>query len=209
MSSPGPTHPSDPRVEDVLRLARERFLADERVDMQVLAAELGIGRATLYRWVEGREELLDRVLGELAVQFFDASRAQVTTGDPDEALAETVRILVTTTSQLPAVRGFAAREPQLALRLVVGRRRAVRRRLIACFQQMTDDLAAGEAGGLAGFSEAIVTVGLALVWPSLAVGDEPSGEEVAAIVRSLLVGARAGQLSATRGPEPGDRSSLL
>ncbi len=198
MSSPSQTGTPDSRVEDVLRLARETFLADERVDMQVLAAELGIGRATLYRWVEGREELLDHVLGDLAVQFFEASRAQVTTPDPDEALAETVRILVTTTSQLPAVRGFAAREPQLALRLVVGRRRAVRRRLIACFEQMTDALAGGEGGGLAGFSEAIVTVGLALVWPSLAVGDEPSGEEVAAIVRSLLVGARAGQLSSTR-----------
>ena len=185
---------SQPEIGDVLRLARETFLADERVDMQVLAGRLGIGRATLYRWVQGREELLDRVLGDLAVEFFEASRAQVVTDDPDEALAETVRILVTTTSQLPAFRGFARREPQLALRLVVGRGHLVRRRLIECFRELIDALSVGQADGLTGFTEATVTVGLALVWPSLAVGDEPSGEEVAAIVRSLLAGARAGWL---------------
>ncbi len=185
---------SQPELGDVLRLARETFLADERVDMQVLAGRLGIGRATLYRWVEGREELLDRVLGDLAVEFFEASRGQVVTADPDEALADTVRILVTTTSQLPAIRGFARREPQLALRLVVGRGHLVRRRLIECFQEMIDALAVGRVDRLTGFTEATVTVGLALVWPSLAVGDEPSGDEVAAIVRSLLAGARAGQL---------------
>ena len=50
---------------DAVRLARVTFERNERVDMNTLASELGIGRATLYRWVDTREDLLDRVLGEL------------------------------------------------------------------------------------------------------------------------------------------------
>src|ERR1700754_4075066 len=36
---------------DAFRLAREKFLAGERIDMSALAVELGVNRGTLYRWV--------------------------------------------------------------------------------------------------------------------------------------------------------------
>lgn len=38
--------------------AREIFRAGQRLDMVSLAADLGVGRATLYRWTGDRERLL-------------------------------------------------------------------------------------------------------------------------------------------------------
>jgi len=182
-------------AQDALDLARTTFLADERVDMQTLAAELGIARATLHRWVQTRENLLDRVLGDLAGEFFQASRAQAH-GRPDEVIADVIRILVTTTARFQPIRGFVQREPELALRLLVGERSSVRRGLLEELEQLIAEILPDEAEQLRGYAEAMVPVGLALAWPTLVAGDEPSGERIATVSRALLAAARAGQLPA-------------
>jgi AcrR family transcriptional regulator len=198
MSEPETTTP--PRTvfrrataQDALDLARTTFLADERVDMQTLAAELGIARATLHRWVQTRENLLDRVLGDLASEFFELSRTQAH-GRPDEVIAEVIRILVTNTARFQPIRGFVQREPELALRLLVGEGSSVRRRLLDELQGLMTAILPDEAEQLRGYAEAMVPVGLALVWPTLVAGDEPSGERIATMSRALLAGARAGEL---------------
>src|SRR4051794_15411307 len=48
--------------EDVLAAALEWFVACKRIDVQALAGELGVGRATIYRWFGSREGLLGEVL---------------------------------------------------------------------------------------------------------------------------------------------------
>jgi AcrR family transcriptional regulator len=184
-----------PTPRDAFDLARTTFLANERVDMQTLAAELGIARATLHRWVQTRENLLDHVLGELAAEFFESSRAQAT-GNPDDVIAETARIIVAATAQFDPVRGFVEREPELALRLLLGERFSVRRNLLGGMQHLIAEVLPEEAEELRGFAEIVVQVGLALAWPTLVAGDEPSGEQIARVARALLAGARAGELPA-------------
>jgi len=181
--------------EDAFDLARKTFLADERVDMQILASQLGIARATLHRWVQTRENLLDNVLAELTTEFFDLSRAQAN-GKPDDVIAKTITIIVNTTARFEPVRGFVRREPELALRLLVGERFAVRRRLLASIQGLLVEVLPDEADKLRGFAETVVQVGVALSWPALVAGDEPSGERTAKICRALLTAARAGALPA-------------
>jgi len=182
-------------AQDALDLARTTFLADERVDMQTLAAELGIARATLHRWVQTRENLLDRVLGDLAREFFELSRTSVH-GQPDEVIAEVIKAIVTNTAGFQPIRGFVQREPELALRLLVGERSSVRRGLLEELQQLIVEILPDEAEQLRGYAEAMVPVGLALAWPTLVAGDEPSGERIATVSRALLAAARAGQLPA-------------
>ncbi len=63
-----------PTREDAINLARARFISGERVEMQVLAAELDIGRTTLYRWVGEREQLLEEVFAGLVDEWFAAGR---------------------------------------------------------------------------------------------------------------------------------------
>ena len=47
---------------DVLRVASDQYLAGERVDLTIIAAELGLSRATIYRWFGSREALLGEVI---------------------------------------------------------------------------------------------------------------------------------------------------
>jgi AcrR family transcriptional regulator len=47
---------------DAFRVATQLYLAGEKIDMLHLAEKLGIGRATLYRWVGDRDKLLTEVI---------------------------------------------------------------------------------------------------------------------------------------------------
>lgn len=55
-----------PTALEAFAIARRTFLRGERIEMNALAAELGINRVTLYRWVGSREELLVEILWSLA-----------------------------------------------------------------------------------------------------------------------------------------------
>src|SRR5215207_5843301 len=76
-----------PTRADALALARKQFLAGERVDMQILAARLNVGRTTLYRWVGDREQLLGEMLCELANELLARTAAQATGTGLDRFLA--------------------------------------------------------------------------------------------------------------------------
>jgi len=54
-----------PTALDAFRHARRTFLDGDRVDMQALARTLNVDRATLYRWVGSREQLLTEILWSL------------------------------------------------------------------------------------------------------------------------------------------------
>ena len=177
---------------DAVAVAREIFLTDQRVDMNALAGRLGVSRATLHRWVHTREHLLDEVLGHLAGEFLEDGIAHARE-HPDDAVAALAHAIVSATSGSRPLRGFVAREPELALRLLLGDG-AVRRRAIAGVQALVKEAFPDEADDLAGFSEAVVDVTLALEWATLAAGHEPSADRIAQITRALLAGARAGEL---------------
>jgi AcrR family transcriptional regulator len=57
--------------------ARAAYLRGDSLDMSALAAELGVGRATLYRWVGNREDLLGAVLAEATERTFRAAIREV------------------------------------------------------------------------------------------------------------------------------------
>jgi AcrR family transcriptional regulator len=55
--------------------ARRMYLQGRRLDMQALAAELGVSRATLYRWTGDRDQLLSDVLWTLSNDIFEQAKA--------------------------------------------------------------------------------------------------------------------------------------
>ena len=61
-----------PTAEDALALARDQFLAGERVEMGALAEQLGINRTTLYRWVGEREQLMGTLFSALIDEWLAA-----------------------------------------------------------------------------------------------------------------------------------------
>ena len=63
--------------EQVLDVARREFGEGRRVDVRAIAAELGLARATLYRWFGSRDGLLGEMIARDAEQYFRRVRARV------------------------------------------------------------------------------------------------------------------------------------
>lgn len=61
-STRSPGRPASATKEEVVELARRAFLAGERVDVQSIAAALGLSRASVYRWFGSRDGLLGAVM---------------------------------------------------------------------------------------------------------------------------------------------------
>ncbi|MBF6133358.1 TetR family transcriptional regulator [Nocardia otitidiscaviarum] len=59
-----PGRPASATKAEVVELARRAFLAGERVDVQAVAAELGLSRASIYRWFGSRDGLMGAVLAD-------------------------------------------------------------------------------------------------------------------------------------------------
>ncbi|KAA8882891.1 TetR/AcrR family transcriptional regulator [Nocardia colli] len=76
-----PGRPASATREEVVDLARQAFLAGERVDIQAIAAQLGLSRASVYRWFGSREGVLGTVLaGEFAALLTRADAKRRSTG---------------------------------------------------------------------------------------------------------------------------------
>ena len=100
---------------DVLDAARRRYVEGERVDMRAIAAELGVGRATLYRWFGSRHELLGEVIARETEGYFAHVRAKVG-GRGAPALLETFDRINRGFVRATGLRRFVEQEREAALR---------------------------------------------------------------------------------------------
>jgi AcrR family transcriptional regulator len=173
---------------DAVDLALETFVSDTRVDMQILAAELDVSPATLYRWFGSRGQLLDRVLERLAERFSAAARVGAQ-GDGDERVCDYARRLMTAAAEFEPARSFVSREPQLALRLLLGREGAIHRVIAEEMSEViAEDHPPQRARPLEKQVHVIVQVATALVWATFAIGDEPQIDSAVEIIRMILAG---------------------
>lgn len=102
--------------EDVLEAARRTFAANQRVDVRELAAELGIGRVTVYRWYGSREGLLAELMLDGLHADFDAGSRTTGPRGATRVLHVFEHLMRAFTSAGP-MRHFAAQEPALARKL--------------------------------------------------------------------------------------------
>src|SRR5688572_15499605 len=61
---------------EAFQLARHKWLAGERIDIGALARELGVGRATMFRWVGSRELLLGEIIWSMQAPIMEKARAE-------------------------------------------------------------------------------------------------------------------------------------
>jgi AcrR family transcriptional regulator len=103
--------------EDVLEAASYRYLRGRRVDVQAIAAELGLGRTTIYRWFGSREGLIGEVLVRAADPLLDEARAQAK-GRGAALLLDTFDRINRELVAAPALRQFVEQERDVALRIM-------------------------------------------------------------------------------------------
>jgi AcrR family transcriptional regulator len=134
-----------PTPLDAFKLARRRFLAAERVDMSALAAELGINRVTLYRWVGSREQLLVEIVWSLGDRTLELVAGEVHATGADRIVQVVTRFLELVISNAGMQR-WLAEEGELAMRLLTLHDAGFQPRLIDAIERLLREEA--EAGRL-------------------------------------------------------------
>jgi AcrR family transcriptional regulator len=101
---------------DALEAASAHYLRGEPIDMSALAAELGVGRATLYRWVGSREQLLGAVLAEMTERTYRTAVRGVRGEGPQRIITVLDRFMRAVVNAVP-LKAFTERETRLFVRL--------------------------------------------------------------------------------------------
>jgi AcrR family transcriptional regulator len=135
-AAPGrPGRPAAATREAALALAAEHFLAAERIDIQAIALQLGLARATMHRWFQTREALLGELLATLAEGRLAAIREQ-TPAQGARALLETADRFNRELAATPGMRFFLAQEQERALRILTSSAGIVQPRVVAAIERM-------------------------------------------------------------------------
>jgi AcrR family transcriptional regulator len=129
--------------DEVLAAATDQYLRGTRIDVQAIAAELGLGRATIYRWFGSREELIGEVLVRTAEPLLDDARAKAR-GRGGTALLDTFDRFNRSLAAAPALRRFVETEREAALRIITNGAGIVQTRIVAVITEtIEDEIAAG------------------------------------------------------------------
>jgi len=123
--------------DDVLAAAMHRYLRGQRVDVQAIAAELGLGRATIYRWFGSREELIGEVLAGAADPLLDAARAGAR-GRGGRALLDTFDRFNRSLADAPALRHFVEQERDAAVRIITSGAGNVQPHIVARIREVIE-----------------------------------------------------------------------
>jgi len=129
-----------PRVgpRDAFRLAREKWRDGERIDMSALARELAINRATLYRWVGSREQLLVDVVWNLSNHLIGAADAQVRERGAERVVQVVTRFIDKAISD-SGMQMWLANEGESAMRLLTRHQAGFQPRLVGRLQQLLSE----------------------------------------------------------------------
>ncbi len=174
---------------DLHSLARQWFIGARRIELQKLAVELGISRATAYRWAGSAEQLVGNVLASLVDDTFKQV-TQRSTKSGSELVLEVLERGMGYANDFKPLRQFLARDAQLALKIVASRHSPVQERTIANLQRLlAAEVSAGhmtlpvEPGVMA---YALTRIVESFLYTDLITGARPDLENAAKILRLML-----------------------
>jgi AcrR family transcriptional regulator len=175
--------------DDVLALVSEQYLAGQRVDVTVVAARLGLGRATIYRWFGSREALIGEVIAGQLEGLIALHRKQVRRRGA-VGLLEVFDRVNRALARSQALRRFLEQETGAALRLLTASSGAVQPRAVAAVERLIAvETAAGRYAAPADeatLAYAIVRLAEAFLYNDAAVGIRGDHERLRAVEAALL-----------------------
>ena len=186
-----------PTALDAFRLARRTFLVGARVDMQALARTLNVDRATVYRWVGSREQLLAEILWSLIeptianLRKMHCHPGQPTVPGQSAAAAvitDTVRAVIAN----PGMQHFLDREGDLALRLLTTKASDFEARLVALIADLvSEEASAGRLTAAVPVDDlpyVLVRIMESYIYLGLITGEHPDPDRAARVINALLPG---------------------
>src|SRR3954469_9824241 len=124
-----PGRPPAASQADVIALALHHYLRGQRIDVRAIAAELGVGRTTIYRWFGTREHLVGTVVA-LAAEDVLAQIEVAAKGRGAERLLEIFDRFNRELADAPALRSFLEHERETALRIITSSEGTVTPRMV-------------------------------------------------------------------------------
>jgi AcrR family transcriptional regulator len=174
---------------DALELARRQWLRSGRLDMGELAAELGISRATLYRWVGTKERLLGEILWTFAETTFADARAKAR-GRGADYVAAMIDHYLTAASEFEPVRRLVEQDPELALRVIASKHSPLQRRSVAALrdliQEQIDAGALEPALGAEDMAYLVVRIAESYLYSDAITGSAPDVDTAVDAIHALL-----------------------
>ena len=167
------------------RLARRTFLAGTRVDMGPLAAELGVDRATLFRWVGNRDQLLTEVIWSLFVPTWERAVREAAGTGAGRVVDALTRFTRDVCASGP-FRTHLCREPDRALRLLTTRAADYQVRVTGAFAELLRDSGAVLPLPVPDTAYVLTRVAESFVYADLIAGADPDPAKAAVVYAALL-----------------------
>jgi AcrR family transcriptional regulator len=188
-----------PTPRDAFRLARRTMLDGQRLDMQALAAGVGVNRVTLYRWVGSREQLIVEVLWSLTERTVLGLWAEAD-GRPGPRVPQVLSGWVRATIENPGIRRFLHGESEFAMRLLTLKSGGYQPRLFALVRDLiTADLTAGRAESALPVEDLAFTavrICESYVYLPAITGEQPDPDALGRVLAVLIPAGAAGARSA-------------
>ena len=124
--------------DEVLAAAMHRYLRGRRIDVQAIAGELGLARATIYRWFGSREELIGEVMFRAAEPLLTEAREHASR-QSGSRLLNTFDRFNRSLADSPALRRFVESERDAAVRIITSGAGALQPRMVAGIAQVIED----------------------------------------------------------------------
>jgi AcrR family transcriptional regulator len=173
----------------VLRLVREQYREGQRVDVTVVAARLGLGRATIYRWFGSREALIGEVIAD-ELEALIVGKRRIVRRRGALGLLEVFDRINRSLAHSLALQRFLEQETGAALRLLTSSSGAVQQRAVASVERLIKAEAAAGAyeppAEPSTLAYAIVRLAEAFLYNDAAVGIRGDHERLREVEAALL-----------------------
>jgi len=181
-------------ADQCVEVAARWFLDGRRLDMQGLAEELGVSRATLFRRVGGRDGLLSRALWRTTERSIDAAakRWERERGPRELHSLGTVRHFNLIVSGSTGLRRLLDEEPLLAMRLLTDPRGRIQTGVVARIEELLRrDMAEFELAPTiepSALAYAVVRIGESFLYADVLAARRPDVASADRIQRALFAG---------------------
>ena len=174
---------------DIFKLARRKWRDGERVDIGKLAAELGIGRATAFRWVGSR----DALMGEVIWSFYEPTLQQALAANRAHG-AELIASLTATAMysilEFAPMRRWLEQDPEYALKIATDETGVVQSRTVAFVQSVLQrEVDVGKLKNTAldveTLSLLVIRISSSFLYSDITCGREPSVESAYTAIKIL------------------------
>jgi len=171
-------------------MARKYFMHAKRIELQKLARELGISRATAYRWAGSADQLAGEVLASLTDDTFKQLAQASQNKKGRERVLEVLNKGMHAAHNFPALRRFLRRNPEVGLKIVASKDGPVQAATIGNIQGLLEEEI--EAGNLtltvepAVMAFALTRMIESFLYADVITGSEPDLDNAAKILELML-----------------------